>query len=133
MRVTTNVPLADLTTLRLGGPARRLVEVDTEAGLVTAVRDADAAGEPLLVLGGGSNVVVADEGFDGTVIRVATRGVQVDASASCETEEIAVNVRITSEKISTVSMAVPKTDSVLPAVAPTYSAVPPISTWVRGA
>ena len=89
MRITTNVPLADLTTLRLGGPARRLVEVDTEAGLVTAVRDADAAGEPLLVLGGGSNVVVADEGFDGTVIRVATRGVQVDASASCETDDIA--------------------------------------------
>jgi len=70
--------LADLTTLRLGGPARRLVEVATEDELVDAVRSVDAAGEPLLVLAGGSNVVVADEGFDGTVVRVATRGVTVE-------------------------------------------------------
>ncbi len=89
MHVTTNVPLAELTTLRLGGPARRLVEVDTESDLIAAVRDVDRAGEPLLVLGGGSNVVVADAGFDGTVVRVATRGVQVDASASCEADDIA--------------------------------------------
>ena len=70
------VRLADLTTLRLGGPARRLVEATTEDELVAAVRDADAAGEPLLVLAGGSNVVVADEGFAGTVVRVATSGVE---------------------------------------------------------
>ena len=71
-----DVPLAPLTTLRLGGPARRLVEAATEADVVEAVREADAAGEPLLVLAGGSNVVIADEGFDGTVVRILTRGVE---------------------------------------------------------
>jgi UDP-N-acetylmuramate dehydrogenase len=69
------VRLADLTTLRLGGPARALVVAVSEDDLVAAVRDADARGEPLLVLAGGSNVVVADAGFDGTVVQVATRGV----------------------------------------------------------
>jgi UDP-N-acetylmuramate dehydrogenase len=75
----TAAPLAQRTTLRLGGPARRLVVVDTEADLVDAVRTADAAGEPLLILGGGSNVVIADEGFDGLVVQVATRGVALGA------------------------------------------------------
>jgi UDP-N-acetylmuramate dehydrogenase len=70
--------LADLTTLRLGGPARTLVEARTEAELVHAVRAADAAGEPLLVLAGGSNVVIADDGFPGTVVRLTTRGVERD-------------------------------------------------------
>ena len=69
------VPLAELTTLRLGGAARRLIEATSEAELVDTVRSCDAAGEPLLVLGGGSNLVVADEGFDGTVVAVRTRGV----------------------------------------------------------
>jgi UDP-N-acetylmuramate dehydrogenase len=68
--------LAPLTTLRLGGPARRLVAVDTEDALVEAVRAADAADEPLLVLSGGSNVVIADAGFAGTVVHVRTRGVR---------------------------------------------------------
>src|SRR3954462_11947589 len=67
--------LAPLTTLRLGGPARRLIEARTEADAIAAVRQADAAGEPLLVLAGGSNVVVADEGFPGTVVHVVTRGI----------------------------------------------------------
>jgi UDP-N-acetylmuramate dehydrogenase len=67
--------LAPLTTLRLGGPARRLVEARTEAELVEAVRMVDAAGEPLLVLAGGSNVVIADAGFPGTVVLLRTRGI----------------------------------------------------------
>jgi UDP-N-acetylmuramate dehydrogenase len=66
-------PLADLTTLRLGGPADRLVEARTEAELVEAVR-AGAA----LVLAGGSNVVIADEGVPGTVVLVRTRGIERD-------------------------------------------------------
>jgi len=70
--------LADLTTLRLGGPARGFVDAHTEEELIAAVREADAADEPLLVLAGGSNVVVADEGFHGTVVRVLTRGVERD-------------------------------------------------------
>ena len=67
--------LADYTTVRLGGPARGFVRASTEDELIEAVRAADAGGEPVLILGGGSNLVVADEGFDGTVIQVATRGV----------------------------------------------------------
>jgi len=75
--VETSTPtlLRDLTTLRVGGPAGRLVEATDEDALVAAVRHADRAGAPLLVLAGGSNVVVADAGFPGTVVRVATRGV----------------------------------------------------------
>jgi UDP-N-acetylmuramate dehydrogenase len=73
----SQVPLAGLTTLRLGGPARRLLVAETEDEVVEAVRRADTDSEPLLVLGGGSNLVVADEGFDGTVLQVATRGVAV--------------------------------------------------------
>ena len=68
-------PLSELTTLRLGGPAARMTTAHDEAALIDAARTADAAGEPLLVLAGGSNVVAADEGFDGTVVRVATHGV----------------------------------------------------------
>ena len=70
--------LAQHTTLRLGGPAARFVEATTEAELVEAVRAADAAAEPLLLVAGGSNLVVADEGFHGTVLKIATRGVDVE-------------------------------------------------------
>lgn len=76
-----SAPLAELTTLRLGGPARRLLPVTTEQELVEAVRELDAAGEPLLVLAGGSNVVIADAGFDGTVVHVRTRGIERDGSS----------------------------------------------------
>jgi UDP-N-acetylmuramate dehydrogenase len=69
-------PLSELTTLRLGGPPQRLVDATSDEQLVALVREADAAGEPLLVLAGGSNVVVADEGFAGTVVRVATEGLE---------------------------------------------------------
>lgn len=73
--------LAEVTTLRVGGPARTLITADTEAELIDAVRAADEAGEPVLVLGGGSNVLIGDEGFSGTVVRVATRGVDADVSS----------------------------------------------------
>jgi UDP-N-acetylmuramate dehydrogenase len=72
------VNLADCTTIRLGGPARRFVRASTEEDLIEAVRAADASGEPVLILGGGSNLVVADEGFDGAVIQVATGSVHRD-------------------------------------------------------
>ncbi|HZB76647.1 MAG TPA: FAD-binding protein, partial [Solirubrobacteraceae bacterium] len=67
--------LSDLTTLRLGGPAGRFVEAHDDAAIVATVRAADDAGEPLLIVAGGSNLVVADAGFPGTVLRIATRGV----------------------------------------------------------
>jgi UDP-N-acetylmuramate dehydrogenase len=68
--------LADYTTLGLGGPARDLVSADTEAALIEAMRAADQAGEPVLVIGGGSNLVISDAGFPGTVIHVNTRGLR---------------------------------------------------------
>ena len=70
------VPLAGYTTLRLGGPARHFAEAADDVELIGQVWAADERGEPLLVLGGGSNLVVADEGFPGTVVHVATRGVR---------------------------------------------------------
>ncbi len=66
--------LADYTTIGLGGPARDFVRASTTQELIEAVRAADASGEPVLILGGGSNLVVADEGFAGTVVQVATQG-----------------------------------------------------------
>lgn len=74
--------LADYTTVRLGGPARAFVRAETEHELIDAVQAADAAGEPLLILGGGSNLVVSDDGYDGPVVRVATRGVTADHEGS---------------------------------------------------
>lgn len=75
--VDSGVPtssLAPLTTLRLGGPARRLVTATTDDEVIAAVREADDGGTPLLIIAGGSNLVIADEGFDGTVLRIATAG-----------------------------------------------------------
>jgi UDP-N-acetylmuramate dehydrogenase len=69
-------PLSTMTTLRLGGPPRALVEAENEADLIAAVRELDRRGEPILLIAGGSNVVVADEGFDGTAVHIATRGVE---------------------------------------------------------
>jgi UDP-N-acetylmuramate dehydrogenase len=75
VQLRTDVRLADLTTLAVGGPVERLVEVADAAELVAAVRDADEAGRPLLLLGGGSNVVAPDEGWPGDVVAVRSRGV----------------------------------------------------------
>ena len=71
--------LADHTTIGLGGPVGRFVRASTESGLIAAVRAADERGDPVLILGGGSNLVVADEGFAGTVVQIATRGFSVAA------------------------------------------------------
>nr|WP_220482361.1 UDP-N-acetylmuramate dehydrogenase [Micrococcus sp. Mcc28] len=69
--------MADHTTTRVGGPARAWVTARTEAEAIEAVRAADAAGEPLFVLGGGSNTLMADSGFPGTVVRLAFEGIGV--------------------------------------------------------
>jgi UDP-N-acetylmuramate dehydrogenase len=68
------VELAALTTLRLGGPAASYVEAHSESELIDAARGA------ALIVAGGSNVVVADEGVPGTVVRIATRGIERDAT-----------------------------------------------------
>ncbi len=63
MQELHDAPLAPLTTFRLGGPATRLVTATTDDEVVAVVREADAAGTPLLVIGGGSNLVIGDKGF----------------------------------------------------------------------
>jgi UDP-N-acetylmuramate dehydrogenase len=75
------VPLSGYTTLRLGGPAARFLEPARAEDVADAIRTADRDREPLLVLGGGSNLVVADGGFPGTVVRVANRGSRIEAGA----------------------------------------------------
>ncbi|HEY6799010.1 MAG TPA: UDP-N-acetylmuramate dehydrogenase [Agromyces sp.] len=71
------IRFSELTTLKVGGPIRRLVTASTQRDLVDLAAEAWISGEPWLALGGGSNLLVGDEGFDGTVIRVATRGIEV--------------------------------------------------------
>jgi UDP-N-acetylmuramate dehydrogenase len=70
------IPLARLTTLRTGGTPARMIEAPTADELVSALREAWAGGEPLLVVGGGSNLFVGDEPYDGTVVRVLTTGIE---------------------------------------------------------
>jgi UDP-N-acetylmuramate dehydrogenase len=77
--VRERVMLSGYTTLGLGGPAARFIEAGSDDQIVATVRGADRDGEPVLVLGGGSNLVVADEGFPGTVLHLATRGVNIAA------------------------------------------------------
>ncbi|WP_217428140.1 UDP-N-acetylmuramate dehydrogenase [Microlunatus speluncae] len=72
--------LADHTTFRVGGRARDFVVAGSEAELVETITRLDAAGEPVLVLGGGSNLLIGDHPFDGTVIKIASRGIEVDDS-----------------------------------------------------
>jgi UDP-N-acetylmuramate dehydrogenase len=75
-----HAPLAPLTTFRLGGPATRLITATTDAEVIAAVREADDAGTPLLLIGGGSNLVIGDKGFDGTALRIATKGFALDGT-----------------------------------------------------
>ncbi|WP_433606973.1 UDP-N-acetylmuramate dehydrogenase [Prescottella agglutinans] len=75
--LSEQVPLATLTTLRLGGPAAVLAECASTPVLVDVVRLLDDARVPTLILGGGSNLVISDDGFDGVVVRVADAGVEL--------------------------------------------------------
>lgn len=75
-RLRESVPLAPLTTFEIGGPARFFCEAETEKDVAEALAFAKAKGLPVVVLGGGSNLVVADRGFDGLVLRLALRGIE---------------------------------------------------------
>ena len=66
--------LSNFTTLKVGGPAQKIVHAHTEDELVNFVKAADKSGEKILILGGGSNLLISDEGFAGTVIRVESKG-----------------------------------------------------------
>ena len=73
--------LSDFTTLRVGGPAQKIVHAHTEDELIEFVKAADAASEQVLILGGGSNLLISDSGFAGTVIRVESKGSALDYDA----------------------------------------------------
>ena len=76
--------LAAHTTFRIGGPAGHWVVPESEAELIEVVSRADTAGEPLLILGGGSNVLISDDGFAGTVVHTGgLRGWQLEDVAAC--------------------------------------------------
>jgi UDP-N-acetylmuramate dehydrogenase len=102
MLLQRDVPLAPLTTLGLGGRASRMAIVGDDADLVEALHEASTCGDSVFVLGGGSNVVIADEGFQGLVIRVASRGVDVEKCG----DKVRVNVAAGEEWDALVSRAV---------------------------
>lgn len=97
-----DIRFSDLTTLQVGGPIDRLVTATTQRDLVDLAGETWATDAPWLALGGGSNLLVGDEGFEGTVIRVATRGIEVlptrpsggDAGANRDPDEHPARVRV---------------------------------------
>jgi UDP-N-acetylmuramate dehydrogenase len=90
------VSLSGLTTMRVGGPALRLVTASTTDELVDAVHEVDDADEPLLILAGGSNLVIADEGFAGSVVQIATSGISVE---SADSDSGVVRVRVAAGEV----------------------------------
>ena len=86
--MTQNV-LAQHTTARVGGPASTWIRVTTEDQLTRTIADADTAGIPLLVVAGGSNLLVADAGFPGTVVQIVTEGIEV-----VESTDTHVHIRV---------------------------------------
>ncbi|MBI2683635.1 MAG: UDP-N-acetylmuramate dehydrogenase [Acidobacteriales bacterium] len=81
MHLQEHVPLAPMTTFRVGGPARYFVEAEDEKDVIDAVIHARANNLRLFVLGGGSNLVVADEGWPGLVLKIGIRGIEDDGTA----------------------------------------------------
>ena len=76
--VRSDVPLAPLTTLGIGGPAKRFARATSASEVADALVDADAIGERVLILGGGSNLVIRDQGWAGLVLQIASDGVRVE-------------------------------------------------------
>lgn len=77
MDIHTNIPLKNYTTMRLGGPARFMVDVHTKEEVQAAYRNAASQGLPVFTLGGGSNIIIGDAGFDGLVLRMRVPGFNV--------------------------------------------------------
>ncbi|KQQ90605.1 UDP-N-acetylmuramate dehydrogenase [Arthrobacter sp. Leaf137] len=79
----TSTLLSSLTTSAVGGPAGKYIEARTEAEIIDAVRTADAAGEQVLIIAGGSNLLISDDGYPGTVVKIASEGFTINAEDSC--------------------------------------------------
>jgi len=76
LKIEKDVPLADLTTLKIGGKARLFVRGESEAQIIEAFKLANENEIPLFILGGGSNVLISDQGFDGLVLQIALKGIE---------------------------------------------------------
>lgn len=76
LKIERDVTLADLTTLKIGGKARLFARAESEAEVIEAFNFSDENGIDLFILGGGSNVLIADEGFDGFVLQIALHGIE---------------------------------------------------------
>jgi UDP-N-acetylmuramate dehydrogenase len=79
LNIQKNIPLAPLTTFKIGGPAKFFVEVSDEEALLEALQFANENNLKVFVLGGGSNILVSDEGFDGLVIKLKASDIPVEA------------------------------------------------------
>jgi UDP-N-acetylmuramate dehydrogenase len=86
LQIQENVPLAPLTTLKVGGPARFFIEARSEDDVVDAFKIAGERDWPVFVLGGGSNILISDRGFGGLVVRISLAGIAEVASQSSESE-----------------------------------------------
>lgn len=75
MQIKSNVFFKDYTTLKIGGPIQELIEVENKDKLAEAVKYAKDKSLPFLVIGGGSNLLISDEGFDGLVIKNNIKGI----------------------------------------------------------
>ncbi len=76
--VQENIPLAPLTTFKIGGNARIFVRAESEQEIIDAIEFADENKLAVFILGGGSNVLIADNDFDGLVIQIASKGISTD-------------------------------------------------------
>jgi UDP-N-acetylmuramate dehydrogenase len=85
MDIHTNIPLKNYTTMRLGGPARFMTDIHTPEEAAEVCRNAAAQHLPIFILGGGSNLIVRDEGFNGIVIRNRITGFDILSDDSSHT------------------------------------------------
>lgn len=77
--IQENVPLAELTTFKIGGKARFFVRAKSETEIIEALEFAEKNSLEVFILGGGSNVLIADKGFDGLVLQIALKGISFEA------------------------------------------------------
>jgi UDP-N-acetylmuramate dehydrogenase len=85
VKIQENIPLAQFTTLKIGGPARYFAKAENEADVIEALAFADERGLPVFILGGGSNVLISDGGFDGLVLRIGLLGIARTAAGGGQT------------------------------------------------
>ncbi|MEI7539598.1 MAG: UDP-N-acetylmuramate dehydrogenase [Candidatus Saccharibacteria bacterium] len=89
MKTLKNIPLKDLTTMKLGGNASFIAEVYNQSDVVEACNSASSQKLPIFVLGGGSNIIARDEGFNGIIIHIHIPGFEViDDDVNCTTIKI---------------------------------------------